>query len=164
MTFVMADCEQVTIPKRRLMSALLVPLLCSCLLTVTGCGTGQSDSTSQPIFQQLSAQEAIALIAARANDPMFVILDVRTPGEFATEHILNAVNIDFNAPHFDAQLDSLDKSKAYLVYCGSGMRSGLAVGMMLDRDFVEVYELSGGLSSLKQASGGTQLLVPCGCN
>ena len=160
----MADYGQVTFPKWPLVSTRLAPLLCCCLLLTTGCGTGQSDSTSQQMFQQLSAQEAVTLIAARANDPTFVILDVRTPEEFLREHILNAVNIDFNTPHFDAQLDGLDKSKAYLVYCGSGMRSGLAAEMMLERDFIEIYDLSGGTSALKQAGGGTQILVSCGCN
>lgn len=104
------------------------------------------------------------MIADREGDPDFSIVDVRTPAEFSPEHIRNAVNIDFNAPHFEEEIDSLDKGNAYLVYCGSGIRSGAAAEMMRQHSFAAVYDLEGGLDALKQLGGADLPVVSCGCD
>ncbi|MEI6971932.1 MAG: rhodanese-like domain-containing protein [bacterium] len=104
------------------------------------------------------------MIASRGNDPSFAILDVRTPDEFGTEHLRNAANIDFNSPHFAEQLGALDTEKAYLVYCGSGVRSAQAAAVMAGHGFTEIYDLKGGLTSLKELDESGGLLVTCGCN
>ena len=75
---------------------------------------------------------------------------MRTAGEydstFGDGHIIGAVNIDFGGPTFNAVLDLLPKEKTYLVYCRSGNRSGLAVGEMQPRGFIDVYNMSNGFS------------------
>ena len=55
-----------------------------------------------------------------------VILDVRTPAEFASGRIANSINIDAESGNFEAEIQALDKSKTYAVYCRSGRRSGVA--------------------------------------
>ena len=47
------------------------------------------------------------------------ILDVRTPEEFASEHIDNAVNINWLADDFVVNTAKLDKSKPVFIYCKS---------------------------------------------
>ncbi len=74
-----------------------------------------------------------------------VILDVRTPGEFAAGHIPNAVNIDMMDPQFQQKLDSLDRGKPMLLYCRSGNRSYHAGNAMLKMGFEHVYNLASGL-------------------
>src|SRR5882762_4954648 len=59
-----------------------------------------------------------------------VILDVRTPSEFARGHIPGAVNIDWNAKNFTENVAALDKSHTYLVHCASGVRSAKAFEKM----------------------------------
>ncbi len=74
----------------------------------------------------------------------YLVLDVRTPKEFTSGAIENAVNMDYNAPDFRQKIDSLPKDKPVLVYCGSGVRSALAVKVMDSLGFQTVYDLKGG--------------------
>lgn len=76
-----------------------------------------------------------------------VILDVRTPGEFASGRIPKAINIDVTGNSFTAQIAKLDPQKNYLVYCRSGMRSAKACGIMAENGFTHLFNLSGGISS-----------------
>ena len=91
---------------------------------------------------------------AMQSKPDVVVLDVRTPGE-VSEGIINGATmfIDYNSSDFDQQLDGLDKSKTYLVYCRSGNRSGKACHTMLDKGFKQVYNLDGGISAWSDPLG-----------
>lgn len=73
-----------------------------------------------------------------------VVLDVRTAREFAAENIEGALNIPLNT--ISKKLEELDKSKKYLVYCKSGVRSRRA-SMILARNGFEIYNLTGGILS-----------------
>jgi rhodanese-related sulfurtransferase len=74
-----------------------------------------------------------------------VILDVRTPGEFAEGYIEGAQLINFQSGNFENEIASLDKDVTYAVYCRSGNRSGQAVKIMHDAGFHNVYNLEGGV-------------------
>jgi rhodanese-related sulfurtransferase len=78
-----------------------------------------------------------------------VILDVRTPEEFNTGHILGATLINFRDSTFTHQINALDKNKHYLVYCKSGNRSNKAVQHMLNNGFKNVQQLEDGFSKWK---------------
>jgi len=67
------------------------------------------------IIEDITPQEAFTLIQNNQNNPDFVIIDVRTPQEFAEEHIENALNIDYYSETFRDELNKLDKNKTYLV-------------------------------------------------
>jgi rhodanese-related sulfurtransferase len=76
------------------------------------------------------------------------IMDVRTPGEVSEGYIAGAIIFnDINDSNFDANLDKLDKSKNYIVYCKSGGRSSRAVEIMREKGFKKVYDLEGGVSN-----------------
>ena len=75
-----------------------------------------------------------------------VILDVRTPEEYKAGHIPNATMINFHDQNFSQELDSLDKSKTYLVYCASGGRSSKASTMLTQKGVHGVYNLEHGFS------------------
>ncbi len=74
-----------------------------------------------------------------------ILLDVRTPEEYAERHIDNALNIDYNSNDFEKKIKELDKSKPVLVYCLSGGRSGKATKALADNGFKSVYNLDGGI-------------------
>ncbi len=80
-----------------------------------------------------------------------IIVDVRTPGEYAEGHIANAHNIDYNGADFDKQIAALDTSKEYMVYCLSGGRSSSAANKMRKAGFTKVYELQGGMMKWRAA-------------
>lgn len=79
--------------------------------------------------------------------PNTVLIDVRTPAEFAAGHISGASNIDVESADFASQIASLDKTKTYALYCHSGRRSGIAMQLMQQAGFTNVYDLSGGIEN-----------------
>ena len=78
------------------------------------------------------------------------LIDVRTPEEFASGHLQNAVNINFYSGDFKEQLEKLDKSKPVMVYCKSGGRSGKAMAILKELGFAVVYNLDGGIEGWKE--------------
>jgi rhodanese-related sulfurtransferase len=80
-----------------------------------------------------------------------VVLDVRTPKEFAAGHIPGAVNIDWNGADFASKAAALDKSKTYLVHCAVGGRSAKASDKMTAIQFTNVYNLEGGMKAWENA-------------
>jgi len=95
------------------------------------------------IIEDITPQEAFTLIQNNQDNPDFVIIDVRTPQEFAEEHIENAINMDYYSETFRDELNNLDKNKTYLVYCRSGKRSGNALDIMKELNFREAYNIGG---------------------
>ena len=78
------------------------------------------------------------------KDKEVIILDVRTPAEFAESAIKGAINIDVNASNFKEKVSTLDKEKSYLIYCRSGMRSVKACNLMAENGFNKMFNLLGG--------------------
>lgn len=76
-----------------------------------------------------------------------IILDVRTPEEYNVSHINNSINIDFNNQNFVTEINKLNKSKQYFVYCRSGNRSADAIKIMKENGFTNLVELKGGILS-----------------
>lgn len=77
-----------------------------------------------------------------------VVIDVRRPEEYAAGHLEAAkLQLDYYAPDFKEQLAKLDKSVPYLIYCRSGHRSGLALGIMKDLGFTDVHDIEGGITA-----------------
>ncbi len=111
-------------------------------LVVTG-GCARSEAPTQ-IIENITPQEAFTLIQDNQDNPDFAIIDVRTPEEVAGGYIEGAINIDFYAETFEAELGILDKSKKYLIYCRTGGRSGATLPIMEELGFLEVYDISGG--------------------
>lgn len=103
------------------------------------------EETPTQIIEDVTAQEAFTMIQNNQNNPDFVIIDVRTPEEFAEGHIENAININFRAENFRDEIDKLDKSKTHLVYCRSGNRSQSATDMMTELNFTKIYHMTGGI-------------------
>ena len=114
-------------------------------VTLTG-GCALNETTT---IEDITPQEAFTLIQNNQDNPDFVIIDVRTPEEFAGEHIENATNIDFYSESFRDTLNTLDKDKTYLIYCRVGGRSGSALDIMAELNFKEAYNMSGGINQWK---------------
>jgi rhodanese-related sulfurtransferase len=85
--------------------------------------------------------------AAIQNNPPedLVILDVRTPEEFAEGHIDGAIMVDFYSDDFADQLAELDPDVPYLLYCRSGNRSGQTAVLLEDLGFSDVADVDGGV-------------------
>ncbi|MFA9190623.1 rhodanese-like domain-containing protein [Flavobacterium sp. FZUC8N2.13] len=91
----------------------------------------------------LTQEDWIAQLEADENA---VILDVRTGDECEDGIIANAINIDIHkGQDFISEIEKLDKSKNYYVYCRSGARSGKACEIMNELGFDNAYNLLGGM-------------------
>ena len=121
----------------------LTALVVAAALTLAACG----GTTVQ--YGLVDAPAALELTQENGQD--LVIVDIRTPEEFAAGHIDGSVMIDFYSPDFEAQLDTLDKDAEYLVYCRSGNRSSQAMSMFKDLGFANVTELEGGIITWAEA-------------
>ena len=142
------------------MKRLLLILLVTAVILTVGCIQAppkiNADITPleapTQIIADITTEEAFTLIQDHQGNPDFVILDVRTPEEFAQGHIENASNLDYLSETFRDELNNLDKDKTYLVYCGSGGRSAGALAIMAELGFMEAYNMLGGISQW-QAEG-----------
>ena len=112
------------------------------------CMTVSYAQSSQPkqIVKMINTVASAEMIKKNLKNKNFVILDVRTPKEYAEGHLANATNIDFNAIDFAEKVGKLDKTKTYLVYCRSGHRSASAVEVMKTQLFQTIYNLDGGIT------------------
>lgn len=126
------------------MKKVLAAVFASALL-LTGCSSSGSATN-------MGAADFIAKI----GEPGVVVVDVRTPEEFAAGHLQGAVNIDVSASTFDSQIAALDKDVVYAVYCRSGNRSTIAVGKMSDAGFTNLFNFNqGGFAELAAAGAPT---------
>lgn len=137
----------------------LLALALALVLIAAGCGsdTGASSATepSGPADQanaQLTTVSADEAAVVHEDPPEgMVVLDVRSPEEFAEGHLEGAVMIDFYAPDFAEQLAQLDGNTPYLLYCRSGNRSGETLTLMRQMGFTDVTEIDGGITAWREA-------------
>jgi phage shock protein E len=78
---------------------------------------------------------------AQFSDQPHLLLDVRTPQEFASGHIPGAVNISLQT--LEARLSELPTDRPIVIYCRSGNRSATAGNLLLQLGFTQLYDLGG---------------------
>jgi rhodanese-related sulfurtransferase len=108
-------------------------------LAPLACG---ADATNDP--------QAAELVSAGA-----VIIDVRTPEEFAAGHLDGAMLVDIKNPSFDAEIARLDTTASYIIYCRTGNRSAQAADRMRAIGIENITDLG----SLENASAQTGVAI-----
>ena len=108
------------------------------LALIAICFTLACEAADVPPVTEISHQEL-----AKQAPGSSLILDVRTPAEYAAGHIKNALNF----PH-DVLADRLPQIQKYaavpvVVYCKSGGRAGQAVEILAAAGFTNVRHLTG---------------------
>lgn len=115
--------------------------LTACSSPTTGSDQAASADLDAAAFGELVARDGV------------VVLDVRTPGEYAEGHLPGAVNIDVEAADFGARIAELDPDATYAVYCRSGNRSAVALERMREAGFTDASHLLGGIGAWTAAGG-----------
>lgn len=107
------------------------------------------------------AISSLTACAAQTEDPAAyaAVIDVRTPEEWAEGHLDGTVRIGIADADFAQQLETLDKSADYYIYCRSGNRAGQAIDYMKSAGFTGKL-VNGG--SLANAASQTGLAVVTG--
>ena len=116
-----------------------VPLLIVIATTLAACSSSD-DSTSRVDAEMIASS---------------MIIDVRTPEEFAAGHLEGATLIDIKDASFDAKIAELDPSGSYIIYCRSGNRSAQAVERLKAAGFTNLTDLG----SLENASEETGIAI-----
>lgn len=102
---------------------------------------------------QIDAAEVKKVVDAKGD---VVLLDVRTPQEFAKGNIAGSINLPVD--EVDRRVEALlpDKNKSIYVYCLSGSRSVHAVAAMVKLGYTQVYDMKSGLLSWRAKGFSTQ--------
>lgn len=134
----------------------LLTVLLTALLLAAGCSSSDTVTSDSRVdgIRLVSATDGAAIQADSPDD--LVILDVRTPEEFAEGHLDGAVLIDFHEADFADRLGELDPEVPYLLYCRSGNRSGQTTAIMSELGFTDVADVDGGIVAWSAA--GLQLV------
>jgi len=114
----------------------IIPVFLS-LLLLTGC---VSPTEQEPSYRQIGTDEAIAMMETESN---YIILDVRTPEEFAEKHIPDAINIPNETIGTEEIPELPDKEQLILVYCRSGNRSKQASEKLVRLGYTNIVEFGG---------------------
>ena len=104
---------------------------------------------------EISVERAVARIK---KDPKIVVVDIRTPEEFAKGHLKGAVNLNVSNQDFSKKLAKLDRKKTYLMHCRSGGRSAASIAVWDRLGFENVLHLAAG--TLGWVKEGQALVVP----
>lgn len=116
---------------RKYVVILLVVLM---ILGLTGC------ENKEMSYKQISMDEAVSMMKTETD---YIILDVRTPEEFADKHIPNAINVPNEVIGTEEIAELPDKDQLILVYCRSGNRSKQASEKLVALGYTNVYEFGG---------------------
>jgi rhodanese-related sulfurtransferase len=134
-------------------------VLVGALIGLASCSGDDASSGDRPTTSPAAATAPrIELISASATKQLLdappsglVVLDVRTPEEFAAGHLTGAIELDARSSTFADDLGDLARDVPYLVYCHSGNRSAAAVAAMRALGFTNVSELDGGIAAWQAA-------------
>ena len=115
--------------------------------------SGEGSSEAPEVMGEFSVIDAVTFDRLAQGMDGAIVIDLRTPEETAEGKIPGAIEIDYYSDNFESQLDALNKSVTYLIYCRSGKRSGDAAEMMKEKGFLRVYDLGGGYEEWSELHG-----------
>ncbi len=130
-------------------TAVVFAVIVSVIALATNSSPEYTDRDGVRVVTPTQARALIKRTDTRGGPP--IIIDVRTPAEFASGHIAGARNIDIYDPSFARQLESLDRSKTYFLYCRADNRSMEAASQLHQLGATNVYDLEGGIAEWTSA-------------
>ena len=114
----------------------LITIILSALLLSSCAATGKSSLG----YRTITMDEAVKMMSSERD---YIILDVRTPEEYAEGHIPGAINVP-NETIGTAEIPELpDKAQLILVYCRSGRRSKEASEKLVKLGYTNIVEFGG---------------------
>ena len=124
---------------------ILLLLIAAEIAVLSACGVKPLQNRSQSLIEKvqpgsISPEEAQKRLKSGED---VILLDVRTPGEYAENHIPGSVLIPVDELEKCAETELPDKSKVLFVYCRSGNRSTAASNILTELGYKKVYNLGG---------------------
>lgn len=81
------------------------------------------------------------------QDTDYILVDVRTPEEYESGHIQDAINFDFYSESFQNEILTLDKSSSIILYCRTQNRSTKTANYLKENGYNEITVIVGGITS-----------------
>lgn len=97
------------------------------------------------LWKKMQRTDPKTIIAALAQGA--IVIDVRSPAEFASGHYPGAVNVPLHLIGISADAVRAKPDQAIILYCASGMRSGSACRLLKAAGFTQVMN-AGSLGDL----------------
>ncbi len=116
-----------------------LPTWVACALMAGFASLAAADDTFSAT--EISPAAVRALAAPGATSP--VILDVRTPEEFAAGHVPGAINIPYDQVHARLAEIASAKDQPIVVYCRSGKRAAKALATQHDAGYSRLLHMTG---------------------
>ncbi|HMC01535.1 MAG TPA: MBL fold metallo-hydrolase [Flavobacteriaceae bacterium] len=97
-------------------------------------------------LESISANE----FEKRTTSQSLNVLDVRKEGEFKSTHLENAEH--FALDFINDNMNTINKTNKYYLYCASGYRSVIAGSILKARGFDQLTNVEGGFSAIKNTN------------
>ncbi len=97
----------------------------------------------------IESMTADQLAERMKSDKESVVLDVRKPTEFLSQHVVGATN--FPLDYINKNMNRLDRSKTYLLHCRSGYRSMVAASILRSRGFQNLADIKDGWKAIENS-------------
>lgn len=114
-------------------------VLSALVMMLAGCGS-VTEAPEEVIVQSIEPEEALQRIESGED---IILLDVRTPGEYAEGHIADSLLIPLQTLEEEAPRHLTDKNVPIFVYCRSGRRSLEAAEILVELGYTQVYDMGG---------------------
>ncbi|EFR41517.1 MULTISPECIES: rhodanese-like domain-containing protein [Selenomonas] len=118
-------------------------LLAAAAVTAFGCGQSSAATGSdggQTAFRRVTGDEAQKMMESETG---YLIVDVRTPQEYAEGHIPHAINVPLDTIGTNPPAELPDKAQMIFVYCRSGARSMTASNKLAQMGYTNIVEMGG---------------------
>jgi len=98
------------------------------------------------------SQQALQKVMISAEKNKVVLLDVRSPEEYAEGHVPGAINISHTQIKTNLAKLLPHKNDTVIVYCRSGRRAGIAKDILAEHGFTKLRHLSGDMNGWYDAN------------
>jgi len=109
---------------------------------VGGFDAWQAAGKDVDTLDQVTAEELKGIEGA-------TIVDVRKQGEYLSEHVVDAVNVELD--YFNDQMASVPQEGTFYVHCAGGYRSVIASSILKARGYHNMVDVAGGFKAIKEA-------------
>ena len=116
------------------------------MTTLTSVAQETQKSVQTSVIHDVDVSQFNKLVSSNKG----IVLDVRTPEEWAEGTISNPTKINYYDDNFAEQIEKLDKNTPVFVYCKRGGRSSGAAKILEEKGFTKVFNLKGGITAWKE--------------
>lgn len=111
-------------------------ILILCMMLLCACGKEVEEKKEVAKVNRITCNDVNDLVSEGA-----IVVDVRTPGEYETDHIENAINIDSNEIKYVIKGKIKDYETKIIVYCQTGNRSSESAKILVNLGYKNVYDM-----------------------